>query len=449
MSIGEQLARFLVATGFEDLPPEAIRQAKRAILDTLGVALAGCREEGPAILARLAQERPSPGKASVLGWPLCLAPQEAALINGTSAHALDYDDVNISMRGHPSAPVLPAALALAQEMGLGGRALTLAFVLGIEVEAKVGAVMGGRHYALGWHTTSTLGTLGAAAACAKLLGLDMMGTQMALGIAASMACGVRANFGIMTKPLHVGLAARNGLQAALLAAQGFTAAKEAIDSPEGFLNAFLGGRLESEPQLPTLGQPYDIVQPGLGQKRYPCCYATHRALDAALDLAPQVEAADIAQVKVRVNRGTLMPLRRERPRTGLEGKFSMEYCVAAALLDRHVGMATFTDEAVARPQVVHLMDRIEVEEDASSGSDLLLMWADVTILTRGGDHLTARVEIPKGDPRRPLTWQELADKFRDCAYLHLPPWKVKEALTLISRLEEVGDVSALALMLQP
>ncbi|MDT7943733.1 MAG: MmgE/PrpD family protein [Dehalococcoidia bacterium] len=449
MGIGEQLAQFLVATSFEDLPPEAVLQAKRAILDTLGVALAGCREEGPAILARLAQEHPAPGKASVLGWPLSLAPQEAAFINGTSAHALDYDDVSISMRGHPSAPVLPAALALAQEIGVSGRALILAFVLGIEVEAKVGTVMGGRHYALGWHPTSTLGTLGAAAACATLLGLDVTRTQMALGIAASMACGVRANFGTMTKPLHVGLAARNGLQAALLALQGFTAAEGALDAPDGFLNAFLGGRVEAEPQLPPLGQPYDIVQPGLGQKRYPCCYATHRAIDAALGLAHQVEASDIAQVKVRVNRGTLMPLRRERPHTGLEGKFSMEYCVAAALLDRHVGMATFTDEAVTRPQVAHLMDRIEVEEEASSGGDLLLMWADVTILTRGGGHLSARVEIPKGDPRRPLTWQELADKFRDCACFHLPPGKVEEALTLISHLEEVEDVSALALMLQP
>jgi 2-methylcitrate dehydratase PrpD len=177
MGIGEQLAQFLVATSFEDLPPEAVLQAKRAILDTLGVALAGCREEGPAILARLAQKHPAPGKASVLGWPLSLAPQEAALINGTSAHALDYDDVSISMRGHPSAPVLPAALALAQEIGVSGRALILAFVLGIEVEAKVGTVMGGRHYALGWHPTSTLGTLGAAAACATFLGLDVTGPR--------------------------------------------------------------------------------------------------------------------------------------------------------------------------------------------------------------------------------------------------------------------------------
>jgi 2-methylcitrate dehydratase PrpD len=150
-------------------------------------------------------------------------------------------------------------LALAQEIGVSRRALILAFVLGIEVEAKVGTVMGGRHYALGWHPTSTLGTLGAAAACATLLGLDVTRTQMALGIAASMACGVRANFGTMTKPLHVGLAARNGLQAALLALQGFTAAEGALDAPDGFLNAFLGGRVEAEPHLPPLGQPYDIV----------------------------------------------------------------------------------------------------------------------------------------------------------------------------------------------
>ncbi len=448
MGLSEGLARFVAETGFQDLPPQAIFQAKRAILDTLGVALAGCREEGPTIVARLAQEHSAPGRAAVLGWPLCLAPQQAALVNGTAAHALDYDDVSISMRGHPSAPVLPAALALAQETGQGGRALILAFVLGVEVEAKLGAVMGGRHYALGWHPTSTLGTLGAAAAAAKLLGLDTRRTQMALGIAASMACGVRANFGTMTKPLHVGLAARHGVEAALLAAQGFTASQEALESPEGFLNAFLGGQAR-EAHLPSLGQPYDIVQPGLGQKRYPCCYATHRALDAALDLAPQVKPEGIARVQVRVSRGTLMPLRRELPRTGLEGKFSMEYCVAAALLDGRVGMATFTDQAVARPQVARLMASVQVEEDDAPGADVLAMWAEVIVHTSDGSQRSARVEIPKGDPRRPLSWEELALKFRDCASLHLPPTRVEEALALISHLEEVDNVSALAQTLQP
>jgi len=448
MGLSAELARFVSETGFEDLPPEAVVQAKRAILDTLGVALAGCREEGPSIVARLAHERAASGRASVLGWPLRLPPQEAALVNGTAAHALDYDDVNASMRGHPSAPVLPAALALAQETGQGGRALVLAFVLGVEVEAKVGTVMGGRHYALGWHPTSTLGTLGAAAACAKLLGLDAQRTQMALGIAASMACGVRANFGTMTKPLHVGLAARNGVEAAMLAAQGFTASEEALESPEGFVHAFLGGQA-GEAHLPPLGQPYDLVQPGLGQKRYPCCYATHRALDAALDLAPHVDPAHIARVQVRVSRGTLMPLRRELPRTGLEGKFSMQYCVAAALLDGHIGLATFTDQAVARPQAARLMGLVQVQEDDSPGADPLNMWAEVTVHTSDGGQRSARVEIPKGDPRRPLTWEELADKFRDCASLHLPPARAEEALALISRLEEVEDVGALAQMLQP
>ncbi len=446
MSLTRQLAQFIAGLGYDDLPKEAIVQAKRAIMDTVGVALAGCREEGPSILVALARERGAEGPAPLWGWPLALPAPQAALINGASAHAIDYDDVNVNMRGHPSAPVLPTAFALCHELGLDGRHLILAFVLGIEVEAKLGAIMGGRHYALGWHPTSTLGTLGAAAASAKLLGLDVAKVEMALGIAASMASGVRANFGTMTKPLHVGLAARNGVEAALMASRGFTASANALEAEDGFLATFLGGRYEGSP-LPPLGQPFDIVHPGLGQKRYPCCYATHRALDAALELAPKVKASEIAKVIVRVSRGTLMPLQRERPRTGLEGKFSMEYCVATALLDGRVAMSSFTDEAVSRPEVDRLMDLVHVEEGPEDG-DPSQMWAEVAVQLKSGQSKSLRVDVAKGDPRRPLTWEELAEKFRDCAYTCLPPDQVEEALDLFSHLEDVESLDRLAKILQ-
>lgn len=447
MTLSSELAEFVAGTEFESLPPEAVTQAKRAILDTLGVALAGCREEGPAIVAEQARRTGGAQEAMVLGRPFRAPAAEAALVNGTSAHALDFDDVNFSMRGHPSAPLLPAVLATAETAGASGARLLLAFVLGVEVEAKLGRLMGGRHYALGWHPTSTLGPLGAAAACAKLLGLDEEGTQAALGIAASMASGVRANFGTMTKPLHVGLAARNGVQAATLAAAGFTASAEALDADDGFVSAFLAEPPRDDRHLDGLGQPYDIVSPGLGQKLYPCCYATHRAIDAAIELATGVDTADIASVRIEVSRGTLMPLIERRPQTGLEGKFSLEYCAATALVDGAVHMSSFTDDAVRRPEVSRLLDATEVVEDQEPQSNPLAAWAELRLGVGDGSGRSLRVDVPKGDPRRPLTWEELAAKFRDCAAALLRPEEAAQVIETVERLDRLQDVRQLTAML--
>jgi 2-methylcitrate dehydratase PrpD len=447
MTLSSQLAEFVAGTEFESLPPEAVIQAKRAILDTLGVALAGCREEGPGIMAEQARRTGAAQGAVVLGQPFRAPAAEAALVNGTSAHALDFDDVNVSMRGHPSAPLLPAVLATADAAGASGARLLLAFVIGVEVEAKLGRLMGGRHYALGWHPTSTLGTLGAAAACAKLLGLDRERTRAALGIAASMACGVRANFGTMTKPLHVGLAARNGVQAAALAAAGFTASDEALDADDGFVSAFLAEPPRDDRHLDGLGQPYDIVSPGLGQKLYPCCYVTHRAIDAAIELATGVDTADIASVRIDVSRGTLMPLIDRRPQTGLEGKFSLGYCTAAALVDGAVRISSFTDDAVRRPDVSRLLDATEVVEDQEPQSNPLAAWAELRLALAGGSDRSLRVDVPKGDPRRPLTWDELAAKFRDCAAPLLQPEEAAQVIETIERLDRLQDVRQLTAIL--
>ena len=232
----------------------------------------------------MVREQGGSTEASVFGHGFGAPAGEAALVNGTSAHALDFDDVNMSMRGHPSVPLLPAVLALGEKIGSSGRELIDAFVLGFEVECKLGRVIGAAHYALGWHATSTLGTLGAAAACARLLRLDMERTQIALGIAASLASGVRQNFGTMTKPLHAGWAARNGVIAATLADRGFTADSAAIEGESGLLHAASGGARLNSRALASLGDPWEIVSPGIGVKLYPCCYATHRAIDAALEI---------------------------------------------------------------------------------------------------------------------------------------------------------------------
>lgn len=451
VNVSERLARFVAEA--KSVPEETIVQAKRALLDTLGVARAGSREESARVVAEWVHERGGREEATVLGQQFRAPASEAALVNGTAGHALDYDDVSLPMRGHPSAPLVPAVLATGEKASCSGRDLLTAFVLGFEVEARLGRAIGEAHYALGWHATSTLGTLGAAAACARLLGLDRGRTQAALGVASSLASGLQQNFGTMTKPLHAGWAARSGVAAAELAARGFTADARALEGesgqmsarPGGFLRAMSGGsEVDLEP-LAALGDPFEITSSGIGVKLYPCCYAVHRSLDGALELRAQhrIDPGSIARVEVEVSRGGLLPLRDEPPTTGLEGKFSLQYCLAAALVDGRVGLATFTDEAVRRSAVLELMAKVEVREGEEPGAFPIGGNAEVRITLKDGSEQSQRVDTPRGDPSRPLAWDELAGKFHDCAGAVMPTEAVEQVLRLVERLEEVPNVSKL------
>ncbi len=447
MKITQRLAEFVASAPSGDIPPPAREQARRAILDTLGVMLAGSGEDASRILAAMARDQGRSEEATVFGYAFRVPASEAALVNGTSGHALDFDDVSMSMRGHPSVPLLPAVLALGEKLGASGREAIDAFVLGFEVECKLGLFIGGPHYALGWHATSTFGTLGAAAACARLLRLDADRTRVALGVAASLASGIRQNFGTMTKPLHAGWAARNGVIAAVLAERGFTADAEALEGKGGFLRASSGGGPLNSRVLARLGDPWEIVSPGIGVKLYPCCYATHRAIDSALEITRSENGphhSNIGGVQVTVSRGTLMPLRTAPPSTGLEGKFSMEYCVAAALLDGRVSLSTFTDEAVHRPEVKKLMKLIAVSEERRRAQFPIGGRAVVSVDTLGKINHSRVVETPQGDPQNPLSWDELSEKFRDCAGAVLPPRAIEEAISAVAALDKIEDVGGLA-----
>jgi 2-methylcitrate dehydratase PrpD len=443
VNAGERLARFVAEA--ESIPEDALHQAKRSALDTLGVALAGSCEESARAVAGWLREQGGRPEAVVLGRAFRLPAADAALANGTAAHALDFDDVSLPMRGHPSAPLLPAVLATAESVGSSGRDLLTAFVLGFEVQAKLGRAVGASHYALGWHATSTLGTLGAAAGCARLLRLDAGRTWMALGVAASLASGLQQNFGSMTKPLHAGWAARSGVVAAQFAARGFSADAAALDGPAGFLHAMSGGAEPDLTPLDALGGPFEIVSPGVGVKLYPCCYATHRAIDAVLELrsAHGIAVANVAEVRVEVNRGGLLPLRREPPATGLEAKFSLEYCLAAALTDGAVGLPSFTDEAVLRPAMRELMAKVSASEGAEAADFPVGGCAEVRIVLRNGTEHGRRVDVPRGDPSRPLSWEDMAAKFRDCAALALPAERVEGALRLTEGLDGLDNVGRL------
>lgn len=443
MNVTQRLAEFIVDT--EVAPPEAIEQARRAFLDTLGVALAGSREDGPQTVAGWVREQAGREEATVLGQGFRAPASEAALVNGVAAHALDYDDVSTPMRGHPSVPLLPALLALGEKLGAGGRDVLTAYVVGYEMQAKLGRAIGEAHYALGWHATSTFGALGAAAGCARLLRLDAGRAGMALGIAASLADGLQQNFGSMTKPLHAGWAARNGLVASQLAERGFTADRRAIEGPSGFLRAMGGGAEPDLSSFDSLGAPFEVVSSGIGVKLYPCCYALHRALDAVLELRErhEISADQVSRIDVEVSRGGLRPLRKEPPVTGLEGKFSLEYCLAAALVDGRLSLATFTDEAVRRPELLELMAAVSATESDEPSEVPISGYADVRISLVDGSERRFRVDTAGGDPQRPVGWEELVAKFRDCAAGVLPTDSVERTLRLLERFEELPDIAEL------
>lgn len=447
MAITEQLAHLIAETTFAQLPAEAISQAKRALLDTIGVTLAGHSEEAGRIMTSMVQDAGGFQEAAILGTASYTSPALAALANGTLGHALDFDDVTFHMRGHPSVPVTPVVLALGEALGASGAEIVTAFILGVEVEAKLGKALSSAHARQGWHPTATLGTLGAAAAAANLLGLSALQTQMALGIAASKAGGLRQNFGTMTKPLHAGEAARHGIEAAQLAQRGFTADPHVLEARFGFLHVFAGaGEFVPERVLEYFGDPYEIVSPGIGVKPYPACRQTHRAIDAMLELVHtyHFNPDEVQEIVCTTSARMLDFLVHHQPQTGLAGKFSMEYCLAAALLHGRMGLPQFSDAAVQEPRVQALMQQVRLVHPDLDQPDWDTPLPDIIAVTlRNGERFQQRVDVPKGDPALPLTWDELVSKFQDCAAVVLPSSQIHQAVQCLSTLEELPTLQPL------
>jgi 2-methylcitrate dehydratase PrpD len=451
-SVIERLAAWGAGESFPGLPKETVAAARRAILDTLGVMLAGALEDTAVRARALIVQRGASSDAAVVGTPLRASIADAALVNGVAAHALDYDDVQSSLSGHPSVPVLPAALALAERERASGAALLTAFVVGVEVEAKLGRALNPSHYEAGWHATSTLGVFGAEAASARLLGLSAERTAQALAIAASMASGIKANFGTDCKPLHAGHAARCGLEAALLAAAGFTANPRVLEQSSGFGAAYGAGTPPAwDLATANLGAPHEVADPGIGVKRFPACASTHQALDATLDLIDMhaIDPAAVAAVECGVNYMAPNQLIYDRAQTGLQGKFSMPYCVSVALLDRAVGFAQFADERVRRADVQALMPRIRmfVHPEQATRDSLAKRFSEVAITLTDGRRFERRIDVARGQPRNPLTDGELEGKFRDCASRALADERAEAILGTVQALETVRDVSALGRLL--
>jgi 2-methylcitrate dehydratase PrpD len=455
MGATREIAAWVAGASLRAMPDEVVERARAGVIDTIGVILAGVDEPVTRIAAGLVAEDGGAPVASQLGASLRTTAESAALLNGIAGHALDYDDVSASLTGHPSVVVVPAALAAAELAGAGGAAFLQAYVVGVEVMAKLGLAIGPAHYRAGWHATSTLGTLGAAAAASSVLGLDAERTAHALAVAVSESSGSRRNFGTMTKPYHAGHAARCGVAAARLAARGMTGDPTAIEAPLGLFALLSFGEGRPEAIAPALGRPYDLAGAGLSVKKYPCCFATHRAADAVLDLRAEHGLTDpdrVEAVRVTVPVGGVAPLIHDRPETGLEGKFSMQYVLAAALLDGRVGLDAFEDAAVRRPEARALLPRVTVHEDpgiAGGANPIEEGHVDVELRLRGGATLNRRVLHPRGSPADPLRPEELAAKFRDCAAAALGAGQAGAALDRLMRMEREPDVRGLVAALAP
>ncbi len=443
------IAEFIAKSRWEDCPAEAVDAARRAILDCLGVMLAGSVEPSARIVTDIARSEGGAPLATVVGTPLRTGAVWAALANGTAAHALDFDDTNFAMMGHPTAPVLSAALAAGELALADGRALVHAFLLGFEVETTLAEVLNPAHYEKGFHATGTLGTMGAAAAAARLLGLDATQIRTALAIAASQASGLKENFGTMTKPFHAGHAARSGVLSGLLAREGFTASEQALEGPQGYF-AVLGAGKREERALETLGAPWKILKTGVAVKPYPSCAFTHSIIDSALELR-RIHAIAPEQVEhVTVGVGASVPriLIHSNPRSGLEAKFSGEFSAAAALCEGRVGIATFRDDKTDDPAIKALMKRVRVVVDPEiPGEGDQHVWTRVTLRLRDGREVSVAPRPVPGHPGSPLSLDQLREKFRDCARIVLPDDRVESVRQMVEDLDGCPDLRSLTAIL--
>jgi 2-methylcitrate dehydratase PrpD len=445
MSATARLAEFVVKTALRDCPDAAVGQVRRAALDTLGVVLAGAGEPVAASVRAVARAEGGTPLCTVIGTSMRTAPTWAALANGTAGHAHDFDDTNFALMGHPSVPLLAAILAAAEAEPADGAAVTLAYLIGFEVSAALGAALNPGHYARGWHATASIGTLGCAAAVASVLRLDPVQTRHALGVAASLASGLKENFGSMTKPFHAGQAARNGVFAALVAREGLTASDSALDGRQGYAAAF--GQAPLPPDaFEGLGQRWQVLSSGIAVKPYPSCALSHSAIDALLELRARhaLGADQVAEVEVGVNPVVPDVLRHASPGNGLERKFSMQFCAAAALATGRVDLASFAEGPVADAGTRALMDRVRMVVDPTLPDGLNEhAWTRVTVRLRDGRTLGSPARGASGHPDQPLTETQLRDKFLACAVPVLGPDEANGVATQLTHLEEIPDVRAL------
>ena len=439
MEVTKILAQFVVDSRYADIPAKIRHEATRSVLNWLGCAVGGSHH--PTIDIALSALAPfsGPAQASLLGRSERLDIMHAALINGISSHVFDFDDTHLKTVIHPSGPVASALLALAELRPMSGADFLHAFILGVEVECRIGNAVYPSHYDVGWHITGTTGVFGAAAAVGRMLGLDVQQMTWALGIAATQAAGLREMFGTMCKAFHPGRAAQNGMTAAHLAAKNFTSSTQAIEAPRGFAHVLATARNFDE-ITGGLGQSWEIALNTY--KPFACGIVIHPTIDGCVQLRNEhkLAAAEIAGVALKVHPLVLELTGKKTPRSGLEGKFSVYHSAAVAIIHGEGGETVYSDECVRDPQVVELRDKVSAEVDKEMHEDA----ARITIKLKDGGVLEKHVEHSIGSLYRPMSDDDLEAKFRGLAADILPAGDTDALIKLCWSVEKLKDAGEIA-----
>ena len=452
------VAGFIVNTRYEDIPAGVLDLARKSILDGLGLALCGSRAKSGEIVRQYLKASGTVGSATVVGSPLKSSVRLAAFANAVNIHADDYDDTQLAVAEdrtyglltHPTAPVLPAVLASAETRGLSGKEMLLAYNIGVEVETKIAEAINPRHYEEGFHSTGTMGVMGSAAAMAKLNGFDRARVLTTLGIAASEGAGLRENFGTMTKPFHAGRASENGVVAADFAALGWTATDKVLEAPRGFFQA-AGGGYDPHAIMGKLGQPWTFVNPGISIKPYPSGSLTHPGMTELERLIKEhnVTPDQVELLEVGTNKNMPNTLIHHQPTDELQAKFSMEFCMAVLLLYRKAGLSEFNDEVVNRPAVKQMVARVKFGIDpVAEAAGYNKMTTILKLHLKDGRVITGRADFGKGSPAIPMSYDEVAAKFLDCAaFAKWPVSKARAIVEMARTLEQVPDIRKLTALL--
>jgi 2-methylcitrate dehydratase PrpD len=448
-----RLSQFIIKKNYEDLPGEVVTTAKFAIMDFLGVAMAGSQDPSGRIISELVKENMSAPEATVIGWRYKASCSLAALANGSAGHVLDYDDCldfpDVGL-AHPTTGIFPATLAVGEKLHISGKDLITAYCLGIESYAKIGLLTKESYVGRrGWEWTGVLGVMGATASVSKVLKLDENQTVMAFGIAASLASGLIRNFGAMAGHLHAGNAARNGVEAGLLAQKGYTGRYGIIEIPGGFYNAYTGTTEPIHQQvmkdnINALGNPWNIIKPGLMFKAYPCAHISHFGVDAGLQLRQKysIDWRQISEIEFRVPSIMGGVGFTPEPQMGVEGRFNLAYCLSRALINGKVRTSDFTDTSIKDPDTLKLMRKIKFIAQEQDRLHSVFGYQEIVLKMNDGNSYSCKVEHPKGEPQNPQTPEELETKYRDCVEIAHYDEKISSRIKdRILNLEKVDDVS--------
>jgi 2-methylcitrate dehydratase PrpD len=458
-SLTDYVAGFVCDTSLKDVPADVMELGKKSMLDGIGLSISGSvAKSGELVRQHLNSLGIPTGSATVFGSSIKTAPRFAAFANGVGIHADDYDDTQLAVAKdrvyglltHPTAPALPSAIAKGEALNASGADVFLAYQLGVEVECKISEAINPRHYQTGFHSTATCGTFASASAAGKLMGLNKETMLRALSIAGSQSAGLRENFGTMTKPFHAGRSSESGIVAAEFAQIGWTAAPTILEAPRGFFSA-AGGGYDPKAIDGVLGKPWTFASPGVSIKPHPSGSLTHPGMTEMLRLIKEhnIKAEQVVSVKVGTNHNMPNALIHHRPTNELQAKFSMEFCMAILLLEGRAGLSEFTDEVVMRPDVQAMIQKVDFGVDPEAeAAGFHKMTTIITITLTDGRVIRGSADFGRGSPAMPMTYDEVADKFREnCEFAKFSSQKANQVVEMIRGIEKVGTIRELTALL--